>query len=319
MRDGAFILTTEGRVRVEDLGPEHVVLTGSGRPRRILSTTRRSPDDNAVESVMLRAGSLGVSHPSETVELAGDDLVLIDHGIVAASHLVNGASIRRHPAADAPPRWDMMVEGFEDGTPEAYRPLFQANGFVHADLDIPDDVHRLPAPAATRRRLLAVATRLGHALTDDPDLHIEVDGVAIAARSARGNRYIFAVPERAETLRLVSRVWIPAEVMPESDDDRQLGVCVRRLVLDGHELDLGSLDTGWHKLEDHGAVLVRWTTGSAVVPLARPRYLDVELYGFRRYWVPASPEAAPLGAVSPEAAVQEAPPLEAAAPEAAPP
>ncbi len=210
-----------------------------------------------------------------------------------ALHLVNGATVKPVSPAAGAPLWDVTVEGTDTGERETYQPLLRTDGFVHADLPLPDNVGRMPAPAATKRRLLSVAGKLGYASTDDPDLHVEVDGAAIAARSARGNRYIFAVPEGASSLRLVSRIWVTSEVLPEGDDDRRLGVCVRRLVLDGHELDLASLDEGWHKVEDHGTVLVRWTKGSAMVPLSKPRYLDVELYGLRRYWVDAAGQPAP--------------------------
>jgi hypothetical protein len=83
-------------------------------------------------------------------------------------------------------------------------------------------------------------------------------------------------------VRLLSRAWVPAEMRPDEDDPRQLGVCVGRMWLDRREvaLDSPALSAGWHAPEAHG----RWTDGQAVLPTAGARALRFVLAATGTYW-----------------------------------
>jgi hypothetical protein len=82
------------------------------------------------------------------------------------------------------------------------------------------------------------------------------------------------------TLR--SRAWTPAEMQPDSDDTRRLGVAVARLLLDGRlvALDSPALAAGWHAPEADG----RWTDGAAGIPVAGVRCLAFDVAMAGRYW-----------------------------------
>jgi hypothetical protein len=72
-----------------------------------------------------------------------------------------------------------------------------------------------------------------------------------------------ALPDGASELRLLSRTAAPAELDPNSEDRRLLGVPVAALVLDGQRIALGDarFGPGWHDVEAD----LRWTAGSAVI------------------------------------------------------
>ena len=95
----------------------------------------------------------------------------------------------------------------------------------------------------------------------------------------------FTLPAGARDVRLVSRVWVPAWMQPESDDTRPLGVCVRWLVLDGRDvaLDAAALADGWHPVEGDAGASWRWTRGSARLPEGAAT-ITVETTGTHPYW-----------------------------------
>ena len=84
-----------------------------------------------------------------------------------------------------------------------------------------------------------------------------------------------------------SNTFVPAHTQAGSFDDRELGLCVARLQIDGDEvaLDDARLDTGgWHECE-HGEIGVarRWTRGSSLL-ISRARIVVIELGGRGYYW-----------------------------------
>ncbi len=289
MWDGAPILTAQGLVPVESLTQGTQLLTSSGQVRRLVSVAKHG-EALPGPAISFIAQALGSAHPNRDIDLLPDWPVLIDDVVLPAKSLVNGATIRTRLLNDAGPSWRLMVEGADAEAcepPTVYAPMLRPDGIVHADDASMAALKTHAAPRAIKQRLIDIAAQAGHLLSDDPDLHIIVDGRATAPRRNKGNRYLFAVPSGARSLQLMSRTWVPSDVVPGSGDERVLGVCVRRIVLDGHEIALSEFDAGWSKLEDHGKLSVRWTQGSAVIPVSSPRYLDVELYGSGQYWVAA--------------------------------
>ena len=146
-----------------------------------------------------------------------------------------------------------------------------------------------PRLAFARTALLARAEAMGHALTDDPGLHLLVDGVIVRPRRS-GEVYGFTLPAGAGDVRLVSHHTVPAQVQPDSSDARRLGVAVTRLLLNRGELPLADcrISDGWHAAEEGW----RWTTGDAALPAACGGTLKVHVAAMQRYWAAAPRDAA---------------------------
>jgi hypothetical protein len=115
---------------------------------------------------------------------------------------------------------------------------------------------------------------MARATTDDPGLHLIVDGRWIAPIDVAEGKYVFLVPSGTAEVRLRSRTAIPSDATPWVADDRRLGVLLRGLtVRSGAErmpvpLDRPDFGSGWWQPEWHDAVtLRRWTDGDAVVPV----------------------------------------------------
>jgi hypothetical protein len=85
-----------------------------------------------------------------------------------------------------------------------------------------------------------------------------------------GCRYTFLLERKPKAVRLASRKAIPAELELLSSDQRQLGICIRQIVLHDEYLRSEvshahpSLDEGFHA--DEGGH--RWTDGMALLPQA---------------------------------------------------
>ena len=74
----------------------------------------------------------------------------------------------------------------------------------------------------------------GHApacrMTDEPDLHLLVDGQRVDARSRPDGAFVFRLPKRPAAVRIVSRAAVPAE-LGMARDPRCLGVALRSVML----------------------------------------------------------------------------------------
>jgi hypothetical protein len=128
--------------------------------------------------------------------------------------------------------------------------------------------------AAWRRLLDRTGPRPGLPLTDEPDLHLLVDGQRVDGRrvseSTRPNGYYaFDLQRCRGQIRVVSRAGSPAE-LGLARDPRVLGVALRQVrlwqgvrvrVLDAAD---ESLTDGFHAFESDN--LFRWTDGDAALP-----------------------------------------------------
>jgi hypothetical protein len=139
----------------------------------------------------------------------------------------------------------------------------------------------------TKAKLLARVEALGYAINHEHDLHILADGRRIEPLTLGDTRFAFVLPAGCQDLQLVSRSFVPAHMIAGGVDRRRLGVCVKRLQIDGEDLPLDheSLQEGWSGLErtpnhpDH-----RWTTGYAPLTIAS-RLVIVDLASPGFYWV----------------------------------
>jgi hypothetical protein len=110
-----------------------------------------------------------------------------------------------------------------------------------------------------RASLLRRAEAIGHATTFEPGLYVVAAGKVVTPRRD-GDRFSFALPPGLHTVRLCSRQFVPAQLLPDSIDTRLLGVAVQRLEIDGQERDAQS-DLGWYEAEAG----LRWTDGDAEI------------------------------------------------------
>jgi hypothetical protein len=218
--------------------------------------------------------------------------------------LVNGATITQDPQ-DEVTYWHVELAQHEillaEGLPaESYLDTGNRGAFANggAFLELHPDfapkhwaetcvplVESGPQLAAVKAMLLRRATGVfGYRLTDERGLHLLADGQTVMPHAEEDSVYHFAVPAGASDLRLMSRIWVPSQLCPESSDRRRLGVCVRRLLVDGRDVPLEhpALDAGWHGLEG-GPDPWRWTTGAACLPRGAET-ISVELGGSRLYW-----------------------------------
>jgi hypothetical protein len=125
--------------------------------------------------------------------------------------------------------------------------------------------------AAWRRLLDRAGPRALPPLTDDPDLHLLVDGTRVDAEERQRSVYVFRLPPSPKRVVIASREIVPAE-FEIARDPRSLGVALRQLaVRQGVEFILLDADderltAGFHAYEPSDNL--RWTDGSAKLPSA---------------------------------------------------
>jgi hypothetical protein len=111
--------------------------------------------------------------------------------------------------------------------------------------------------------------RPGMPLTDDPDLHLLVDGTRFDAGMQSGDFYIFNLPRAPAEVRIMSRAATPQE-LGLARDPRCLGVGVRRIVVrqrtrfQKFDANDKRLVEGFHAFEADEDF--RWTDGDALLP-----------------------------------------------------
>ena len=297
---GTLIRTESGEVPVEELAIGDRVLTAAGAPRPIRWIGRRAYDrrfvagNRKVLPIRIAAAALAEGVPARDLWLSPEHALYIDGVLVAAGHLVNGATIIQAERVDRLEYFNIEFDAqeviFAEGAPaETYvdcdNRLMFANAPEYAALYPDDERPRwqfcaprperdTPEVTAVRAALLERAGALGYGITTDPDLHLLVDGQIARPQSAVGRTYEFAVPAGAGTVSIVSRNAVPAETEPAGRDIRRLGVAVELIMLsDGHQAtevrhSHPALDQGFHEAEPTH----RWTDGQARLPeaLLRP-------------------------------------------------
>ncbi len=106
-------------------------------------------------------------------------------------------------------------------------------------------------------------------LTDDPDLHLLVNGQRLEPASRHGGAYVFRLVVRPETVRIASRTAAPQE-LGLARDPRLLGVALRGIALrQGKRFRVTKavderLIEGFHAFERENGL--RWTDGDAELP-----------------------------------------------------
>ncbi len=286
---GSLIRTPGGEVPVERLAVGDTVLTWDGGTRpitwigvgRVLATRGRR---SAATPVIVRKNALADNVPARDLHVTKGHSLYLDGVLIPVEFLVNHRSILWDDRAQEVSlyhveldRHDVMVA---NGAPaESYRDdgnrwLFQ-NGNGGWGLPPQEPCAEVltggPVVDAVWRRLLDRAgPRPGLPLTDDPDLHLLVDGQRVDA-VIQGGACSFRLPPRPTVVRIVSRAAAPQE-LGVARNSRVLGVALRQIaVCQGRRMRVmaaedPALDDGFHGFEpDDG---LRWTNGDAAIPAA---------------------------------------------------
>jgi hypothetical protein len=330
---GTCIGTPKGPVAVELLraGDPVCMAVGGVRPIkwigfRNIDLTRHAAPERA-RPVRIRAAAFGAGVPYRDLRLSPDHGVLIHRMLIPIRLLVNGGSIVSEVGCRAVTYFHVELESHdillaERVAAESY--LDTGNRSMFANAAGPLQLHPDFATGQDRREanscapidndpalvklvweiLSARSTRIGWptpeatVTTPDPALRVMVGKRVIEPVSQSDGRYVFNLPARRGTVRLLSRTAVPSELRPWVEDRRRLGVMVAALTLrtanDVQAIALNDPDLrdGWWDLERNDAATWRWTDGDATLPLPGKgaAVLEVGLAGTMDY--PIGPPAA---------------------------
>ncbi len=312
---GSRLLTEHGYVAVERLeaGVRLVTAAGGARPIRWIGRRaidcRRHRAPREVWPVRVAAGAFGGHRPARDLWLSPGHSVAIGGALIQIRSLLNGRSIAQVETRTVE-YWHVELDAHDiilaEGLPaESYldcgnrgafanggafieaHPNFEPKHFRETCLPIVLDG---PEIVAAKTRLLARLAEQGCKTTHDAGAHILAEGRRIEPNWLAGQQFAFALPAGCASVILESRTFIPAHARPESDDHRELGLCVARLRAGGREIaleDEALPAAGWHPAEfSGGRFTLRRTRGAARVPTAGARSLIVDLAGPGHYWRP---------------------------------
>jgi hypothetical protein len=228
---------------------------------------------SAATPVIVRKGALGDNVPNRDLRVTKGHSLYIDGVLIPVEFLVNHRSILWDDRAQEVEIYHVelathdvllangaLAESYRD---DGNRWLFQNANTGWGEVEKPPCAEVLtggPVVDAVWRRLLDRAGgRPGMTLTDNPDLHVVVDGRRLEAASRHGETYVFRLPAPAR-------------------DPRVLGVALRAITLfQGPrcrtiEMTDLTLTEGFHAFEpDNG---LRWTDGDAALPTSLFGKLD---------------------------------------------
>ena len=283
-----LILTPSGERPVQELAVGDMVTTHRGALRRIvwiaagkvLATQGRR---NAATPVIVRQGALTDNVPNRDLRVTKGHSLYIDDVLIPVEFLVNHRSILWDDVAQEVVLYHIELETHDvlvaNGAPaESYRDdgnrwLFQN---ANSGWGLPPQVPCAPVltggpvvDAVWRRLLDHAGPRPGVPMTDDPDLHLIVDGRRVDVALRNDVWHIFRLAAPPVTVRIVSRTGVPQE-MGLARDARSLGVAVRQIMVT-RDAQIRTIDAedallkdGFHDYEADNDI--RWTVGDAGVP-----------------------------------------------------
>jgi hypothetical protein len=286
---GTLILTDQGEVPVEQLGVGDTIVTLGGRKRRLcwigqgrtLATRGRR---NAATPVIVRKGALAANVPHRDLHITKGHALYLDDVLIPVEFLVNHRSILWDDRAQEVSVFHLELDAHDvlvanGAAAESYRDDGNRWLFRNANAGWDQPPKALCAPVLTggavvdaiwRRLLDRTGPRPGMPLTDDPDLHLLVDGRRVEAQEQDGPVRVFRLQQVPARVVVASRDVVPAE-LGLARDPRSLGVALRRAVvrqgnrfvmLEANDARLGD---GFHAYEAAGDL--RWTNGNATLPV----------------------------------------------------
>ena len=287
---GSRITTPTGEVPVERLKAGDVILTLGGEARhvvwigsgRMIATPGRR---NAATPVIVRKGALAENVPNHDLHITKAHGLYFDGVLIPVEFLVNHRSILWDDMAKVLTLYHVELETHDilianGAAAETYRDdgnrwLFQN---VNMGWHLPPQPPCVPVvtggplvDAVWASLLARSGPRPGFPLTDDPDLHLMINGRRIDATTRRDKQYLFRLPPGLNSVRILSREAVPAE-LGVARDPRSLGVAVERIQISQGallvliEASNELLVNGFHGYEIDGQL--RWTTGDAELPVS---------------------------------------------------
>lgn len=315
---GTLIRTSRGEVRVENLAIGDRIITASGveRPLRWLGhrRIRCSGYENpaSVWPICIHAGAFDEQLPRRDLWVSPGHSIAIEGHLIPACSLINGVTIEQVPA-DTTEYWHVELDQHdlilaEGLAAESYldagnRTAFANGGaFVEAFPDFePKHWAQTCLPLIlegevvrrAKTRLIGRVQQLGHTISSDAKVHLLADGKRLDPVHLGEQRLVFTVPDGCASLELRCRSYVPAHVDARSADSRSLGICVRRLQLNGGDVELDDrtvFGAGWYALEGEvGGSRWRWSRERAPLP-SSARLVLIDVCGQRYYWdAPATP------------------------------
>jgi hypothetical protein len=287
---GTLIATPGGNVPVEHLRAGDMVTTAHNGPREVkwigignvLATRGKR---GAATPVIVRKGALSDNVPAQDLRVTKGHSLFVDGVLIPVEYLINHQSIRWDDHAQAVSLWHIELDTHDvllaNGAPaESYRDDGNRWLFQNANSGWDSPPREPYAPVLTggaivdaiwRRLLQRSGPRALPPLTEDPDLHLLVDGRRIDAVTREKFLYIFRLPDGCARVRIASRDCVP-EQLGLVRDSRSLGVALRRIeITHGRRMTLidacdGRLTDGFHDYEPGDDL--RWTNGDALIPEA---------------------------------------------------
>lgn len=324
---GTLLDTPDGPLPVEALQQSTLLLTANGAVRPIrwvgwrLLDFRRHPRPAAAQPIRIRSGAFGDLVPRRDLLISPDHAILIDGVLIPIRLLMNGATISREDTCQSVTYYHVelathdviLAEGLaaESYLDTGNRSIFENAGLpltLHPDLNAAHGQRRretescrelLTDPARVHpiwQRLADRSRDLGYSLpevpaTDEAAVCLELDGRRIKPTIMRNGFCAFVLRETGSSARLLSHATAPCELAPWVDDQRELGIMVRRITLRSDEdlitipLDHPDLVNGWWAYERDECSAWRWTNGAAelMLPPGGPAVLEIEFGQQERY------------------------------------
>ncbi|HUW80217.1 MAG TPA: Hint domain-containing protein, partial [Acidocella sp.] len=244
---GTRLLTPNGYRAVESLKPGDPLVTATGDKRPVRWIGRRTLDLGPGTArfalpVLIMPGAFGPGLPLRPLRLSPLHCVYADGVLIPATHLVNGATIIREQNIAAMTYYHIELDRHDILLAEALpcESYFDAGnrGALYHELGRRSPARRAYAPtvtkgarlAAMRRRLHGIALAAGFSLTYWPILRAVGAGQSVTPvirTMGRWRMARFVFVDKVRDVTLLSSVACPADTDPESEDRRELGVCLR--------------------------------------------------------------------------------------------
>jgi hypothetical protein len=287
---GTRIKTIKGEVLVETLRPGDIVVTLNGESRPLVwigsgKALATRGCRGAATPVIVKKGAFADNVPYHDLRVTKGHAFYLDGVLIPAEFLVNHRSVIWDDRAREVTVFHLELDVHDvllaNGAPaESYRDdgnrwLFQN---ANSGWDLPPKQPCAPVltggavvDAVWRRLLDRAGPRPGMPLTDDPDLHLLVDGRRLDATVRTGDFHAFNIRDTPCEIRIRSRAAVQQE-LGLARDPRSLGIAVRQVMVSQRtrfrtlHADDPLLAEGFHAFEpDNG---FRWTDGEAVLPAA---------------------------------------------------
>jgi hypothetical protein len=287
---GTLIDTPDGEVQVEKLVAGDMVLTAHNGPRRVkwigrgrvLATRGKR---GAATPVIVRKGALADNVPNQDLHVTKAHALYIDNVLIPVEFLVNHKTILWDDRAQEVEIYHVELDSHDvllaNGAPaESYRDDGNRWLFENTNAGWDAGPQEPCAPVLTggpvvdavwERLMDRAGPRRLPPMTDDPDLHLIVDGQRVEAADRAGLVFVFRLARRPGSIHLVSREVVPAE-LGLARDPRSLGVALRLMtVRQGTKFEVlrasdPRLADGFHDYEETDGL--RWTNGHATLPVA---------------------------------------------------